>query len=301
MPFNGAGTFSRNTGIYLGATAWQQTRDVSRNIRADDHDTHDQDIATGLSNTLCKDGQQTPTANLPMGGFRHINAGSGVARTDYLRLDQEQDRSTCHGGTSGGSANAQTISVTPAITAYVTGQIFTFVAGFTTTTTTPTLNVNSVGAKSIVSAGLTSIHAGAIQSGGVYAVLYDGTRLILLNPYEGTFSSSPTPSANGGGSLSNIVTTRSQYWVKGSQVKYCFAFTFDNTGTVNSIRVPLPIAAISSAETVTGCQVNTAGSNRGGYTAAVGGGASVDVFQYDNTGFTGASRTIAGTIIYSWV
>lgn len=301
MPFNGSGTFSRSTGVYLGATAWQQTRDVSRNIRADDHDTHDQDIATGLSNALCKDGQQTPTANLPMGGFRHINAGSGVARTDYLRLDQEQDRSTCHGGTSGGSANAQTITLTPAITAYVTGQIFTFVAGFTNTAAAPTLNVNGVGAKTIVSAGLTTIHIGAIQSGGVYAVLYDGTRLILLNPYEGVFSSSPTPSGNGG-AINTITTNRSHYYVKGSQVKYCYSFTFTVGTLSNSIRVPLPIAAISSAETICGAYVDTGAGIRAGFSQAVGGGGSLDVYSYDAANFTvGASRAVAGQITYSWV
>jgi len=302
MGFNGSGTFNRNTGVYTGASAWQNTRDASRNIRADDHDTHDQDIATGLSTAICKDGQTTITANLPMAGFRHTNVGSAVARTDYLATNQEQDRSTTHGGTSGGSANAQTITLTPAITAYVTGQIFTFVAGFTTTTTTPTININSVGAKSIVTPGLTSMFAGAIQSGATYAIMYDGTRFVLLNPYGGTQSSAPTPSANGGGSLSSIVTNRSQYWVSGSQVKYAFSFSFTVTGTCNSVRVPLPIAAASSAETITGVSVDIGGGNVAGFTGAVGGGASVDVFHYASTAFAaGASRTCAGIITYSWV
>jgi hypothetical protein len=274
---------------------------VSRPIRADDHDTHDQDIATGLSTAICKDGQTTITANLPMAGFKHTNVGAGTARTDYVRLDQLQDRSTVHAGTSGGSANAQTITLTPALTAYTTGQIITFVAGFTTTTTTPTINVNGLGAKSLCLPGLTLMFAGAIQLNGVYAIMYDGTRFVLLNPYGGTQSSSPTPTANGGGSLSSIVTTRSQYWVNGSQVKYSFSFSFTTTGTVNSIRVPLPLSAASSAETVGGAQVDAGAGPIGGYFIGVGGGGAVDVFSYNTGAFTaGASRTVAGVALYSW-
>jgi len=37
------------------------------------HDAHDQDIANALSLTLSKDGMTIPTADLPMGGFRHSN------------------------------------------------------------------------------------------------------------------------------------------------------------------------------------------------------------------------------------
>lgn len=88
MAFNGSGTFNRNTGVYTGSTAWTQTRDAARKVRADDHDTHDQDIANGLSNCVTKDGQTTITANLPMAGFRHTNCGNGVADTDYSTVGQ---------------------------------------------------------------------------------------------------------------------------------------------------------------------------------------------------------------------
>jgi hypothetical protein len=88
MAFNGSGTFNRNTGVYTGSTAWTQTRDGGRKVRADDHDAHDQDIANGLSNCVTKDGQTTVTANLPMAGFRHTNCGNAVADTDYSTLGQ---------------------------------------------------------------------------------------------------------------------------------------------------------------------------------------------------------------------
>jgi len=46
------------------------------------------DVATGISTALAKDGQNVPTGNLPMGGFRHTGAGDGVAAGDYATLRQ---------------------------------------------------------------------------------------------------------------------------------------------------------------------------------------------------------------------
>lgn len=88
MAFNGSGTFNRNTGVYSGSTAWTQTRDAARKVRADDHDTHDQDIANGLSNCVTKDGQTVITANLPMSGFKHTNCANAVEDTDYATFGQ---------------------------------------------------------------------------------------------------------------------------------------------------------------------------------------------------------------------
>lgn len=46
------------------------------------------DVAAGISNALAKDGQNVPIANLPMGGFKHINATAGVIAGDYLVFGQ---------------------------------------------------------------------------------------------------------------------------------------------------------------------------------------------------------------------
>lgn len=51
------------------------------------------DIATGLTTSLASDGQTTPTANLPMGGFKLTGLGNGTASTDaaaYGQLDRSQ-------------------------------------------------------------------------------------------------------------------------------------------------------------------------------------------------------------------
>ena len=167
-----------------GDTGWVDDATALIGIEAGLHDTQDNDFKTGINATLTKDGTNTPTANLPMNTYRHTGVGAAVATTDYARFDQvisqTQNSTTTWGGTSGGSANAQTLTLTPAITAYVAGQRFRFVAGFTNTAAA-TLNVNGVGAVSVVlsttGGALTSNY---IEAGSIYEVLHNGTNFRLL-------------------------------------------------------------------------------------------------------------------------
>lgn len=88
------------------------------------------------------------------------------------------------GGTSGGTANAQTLSGVGTISAYAAGQRFIFIAG-NSNSGACTLNVNSIGAVSIVkgpAAG--SLSSGDIRAGQVVDVVYDsggGGRFRLMD------------------------------------------------------------------------------------------------------------------------
>lgn len=85
MPWSGSApnkTFSRNTGVYTGATAWQQTEAAARGIRADDADTHDQDLSDGVSGSLQKNGDNKPTANIDWGGYNIENLGGLGSATE---------------------------------------------------------------------------------------------------------------------------------------------------------------------------------------------------------------------------
>lgn len=42
------------------------------------------DVAGGITNTISKDGQNIPTANLPMGGFKHTGAAAAMSAGDYI-------------------------------------------------------------------------------------------------------------------------------------------------------------------------------------------------------------------------
>ena len=179
MPWDGHGNFNRTSGVYTGADVWEQSRAAGRNVRSDDFDSHDEDLAEGLENCLARDGQNQPTANLPMGGKRHLNISNGQARNQYPSIAQIQDRSLTFIPASGvgGTADAITLTPSPVITAYVAGQTFTFEAEFDSTGNV-TVNVSSLGAKAVY---VDESQAGseAIINGRVYDIIYDGTNFQL--------------------------------------------------------------------------------------------------------------------------
>lgn len=179
MAWDGNGSFSRTNGDKTGATAWQQDQSAGVKIRADRHDTHDQDLAGGINNCLTKDGQNTPTADLPMGGRKHTNVSAAAARNQYATLAQVQDGGGQYGGTAGGTADAITISLTPSPGAYAAGQIFSFIANADNTGNV-TLNISSIGVKNIKKAGGVGLAAGDIKNGDPVSVIYDGTDFRLI-------------------------------------------------------------------------------------------------------------------------
>jgi hypothetical protein len=80
MPFNGTGTFNPLEPEYPA------TADTL--IEADTRNALDADFAAGLSNCMTRDGQSTPTANLPMAGRKLTGLGAGTTNGDSLRYEQ---------------------------------------------------------------------------------------------------------------------------------------------------------------------------------------------------------------------
>lgn len=77
MPFNGAGTFVPPSSTFNPAVP-------ATDIDASDWNALLADLATGLSTTITKDGQTTPTANIPLGGFKLTGVGSPSTSGDAL-------------------------------------------------------------------------------------------------------------------------------------------------------------------------------------------------------------------------
>lgn len=185
------------------------------------------DLATGLSNCITKDGQQTVTANLPMATYRHTGVGNASARTDYAAAGQVQD-GKLNWVDGGGTADAITATYSPAITALVDGQLCCVRATAANATTTPTFAPNGLTARTIVKKGGAALVAGDIVADGHELILrYDltNTRWELMNPgsYAGT----------GANTFTGI-----QRWAKGADVASANALTlgtdgnyFDITGT----------------------------------------------------------------------
>ena len=171
MAFNGSGTFNR---VY----DWSDDRDAGIKILATRMDTEDDGFATGLSTCITKDGQTTVTANLPMNSNRHTGVSNAAARTDYSATGQVQDSSFLYAADSG-SSNTYSITLSPAVTAYAAGQIFHFKAA-NANSGASTLNVNSVGAKTIVKDVNTALASGDISQHEICSVIYDGTNFQMV-------------------------------------------------------------------------------------------------------------------------
>lgn len=175
MPRDGSGSFTRSVSDYVAGT----------DILAADVNGEMDDIATAITDSIAKDGQTTATANLPMGTFRHTGVGNASARNHYAATGQVQDSAFLWGGTAGGTADARTITLTPAITAYTAGQVFRFINGSAVNTGATTLAVNGLAATAVrKGAAATALEAGDLPADAAVEVLYDGTvfRLMAVQP-----------------------------------------------------------------------------------------------------------------------
>ena len=177
MSHNGSGTFVINstgqpvvTGTVISSTTFNALT---------------ADLATGLSTALTKDGQTTPTANLPMGTFKFTGLGVGSAATDSVSISQVQNSF----GTFLTVAGTDTITATvsPSLTAYAAGQMFAFVVA-NTNTGAVTINISSLGAKAITKTGSTALVAGDLVANYLFVVVYDGTQFQVVGVSATTFT-----------------------------------------------------------------------------------------------------------------
>lgn len=107
---------------------------------------------------------------------------------------------------AGGTADALTITLSPVPAAYAAYQRFTFKAASDNATTTPTLNANGLGAKTIkkkTAAGKSALAAGDIKTGCVYSVVYDGTDMQIETVPQGA-----------GGAVETQTFTSNGTWTK---------------------------------------------------------------------------------------
>ena len=179
MAWNGSGGF---TLLY----SWVARRDAgspTNLIGATEMDAEFANIKTGLENCVTRDGQNAATAALPMGGYAHTGVGAATARTQYARVTEAQDGTLWKAASPGGTIDAMTGTLAPAITAYAANMIVTIVAPGTgsNTVTNPTINLNSIGVKTIKK-HQGALVAGDYAAGDILVLVYDGTYFELLNP-----------------------------------------------------------------------------------------------------------------------
>ena len=233
MSYNGSGTFNINSagqpvvsGTVISSTAFNALT---------------ADLGTGLSTALTKDGQTTPTANIPMGTFKITGLGAGTVATDAVRLGQLQNFSTNTLITVAGT-DTITGTVSPSLTAYTAGQIFSFVVG-TTNTGAVTLNIDGLGAKAVTRTGAIALVAGAMVTGQIALVEYDGTRFQLLDPNAFTDLLISGALTYGGVTLTNAVTGTGKMVLDTSP-------TVNNPTVTNYVESVVAIGTVTSSSTL---------------------------------------------------
>jgi hypothetical protein len=293
MARNGAGTFSLPQAPFVSGTVISSTA-----VNSDFSD-----IATALTQSIAVDGQTPITANLPMTGFGHTNVSNAATRTMYASAGQVQDSSLIWCGTAGGTADALTLTPTPAITAYTAGQTFRFTAGASPNTGAATVAVSGLAAKNIYSSG-SALAAGAIEAGKQYEIVYDGTQF-QIRPYSLTAlrivgSSYQDVAANTTTNLAALNASTVAINLTGNAT----IDTFSGLSGLPELRVKLGGAAINITN---GANISVPGGNytgaandtlvlrpTGNTTAEV-----VDIMRANGTSVAGsaaASETVAGII-----
>jgi hypothetical protein len=170
MPRNGSGGYSPPTSTWnpavngVGATAadWEALLD---------------DMSDALTGSVAADGQTPMTAPLNMGNNRLTNVAAATARTDAVTYGQVQD-----GGATYLTAVSGTNTITASLTglaAYAAGQLFRLIPA-NTNTGAATLNVNTLGAKAILSPLGAALNGGELIANVPVLVCYTGTDFVLL-------------------------------------------------------------------------------------------------------------------------
>lgn len=265
------------------------------------------DIASALAQSISKDGQTTPTANQPMATFRHTGVGAATARTDYARADQVIG-SVLDYAIDTGSADAYAIAPSPGISAYVVGQRFAFKVINANLTTTPTLNVNSIGAGVIKYADASALAAGDMPAGALVEVIVAATTPVFhlqtqtkpaLNTSTGLLkannltdvSSTSTALANLGGTSGGFVNKLHNgsfvAWPNGTSGSVTTSAT--GTAAITAGRW----AAIATGATITWAQDTTV-TNGSPFSLKLTGNTSVTDIVLSQRIEAAESRTIAG-------
>lgn len=171
MPDNGSGVASPPGANYPAV--------ANTLITAANRNAIDADIYNVASNRIAKDGQTTVTANIPLAGFKLTGVGPATARTDAATLANVVDGTGVYVPTVGGTADAITLTPSPAITAYAAGQKFRFIASGTNTGGV-TVATSGLAVRTLTKNGTTALIAGDIASGALVTIQDDGTRYQLI-------------------------------------------------------------------------------------------------------------------------
>lgn len=128
------------------------------------------DIATALTGSIAANGETPITANIPMNNYKFTGLAAGTAATDSATLGQAYG--WC--GTAGGTANALTLTPSPAIAAYSAGQIFQFKSGASPNSAATTVAISGLGTIAVQVNGSACVGA-EIAASNFYQITVDAS------------------------------------------------------------------------------------------------------------------------------
>lgn len=223
-----------------------------------------------------------------------LTATQGVAGTSTSHLpiiSQIQNGSTVFATAAGGTANAQTATISPAPSAYVTGQLFCYTPTVSNTGAT-TINFNSLGALTASYMGFACV-GGEIVSGVRCWVLVTGASTCqILNHGGGWATWTPTYGGTGSLTFTSVTTNLGVYQRHGSLVKFILDATGTAGGTTNNgLTVSAPIATSFSSGAF-GAFAADGGTSKGAIGRWVS-GTNLVVYKYDLSNYTLGTAQIA--------
>ena len=302
MGLSGSGSFTRETPSYTGSSCWQDEEAGGQNIEASRMDHHDNAVATALSTALYRDGQATPTANQPFGGYRATNLGDATARTDAIKAGQVQD-AELNTGATGGSSNAYTFTPGIPITAYSQGMWFRVRLSFSNTGAA-TFNVSGVAAKDIKTLNGADMQSGMLISGQWVTLVYDSGLddfvAIDLDTGVQTYGSSITYGAAGSMTYTSTTTSLKDYRVTQDVCQFWLRTSGIIGGTPgNYVTASLPITTATD-EVFVPVAVDPDGNGLVPGTGRIRSGTDViEFYTTDRSNWTtGSGRQIVANISY---
>lgn len=146
-------------------------------------------VAADTDTSIAKTGADINTSS-QVTNLSHVSnsslANNGLANPSITVNGQPcaLGTTTCNGyAAGGGTAQAQTVTLAPAAAAYAAGMTIRWLPIAANTATAPTVNVNGLGAKTIVKEpGNAALVANDLTTASIAVATYDGTNFELLDP-----------------------------------------------------------------------------------------------------------------------
>lgn len=238
-----------NTGGYSLPPGYLAT--PGDNILASQHNLPLEDLASEMSASIPRSGAAPMVGPLTLAGLPTEN--NHAASKQYVDSSISNSVSPILGGMQatsvGGTADAITLGFTPAITAYTTSQRFRWVATGANTVANPTININGLGARTLVKLNGLPLVPGDIPGAGFIAeAVWNGTNMVLLNP--AVISDNVITATSVGGTVNAIVLTLTPNptaYTTGLKIKFTSAGT--NTASNPTLAIgTLPAKPLKKAD-----------------------------------------------------